>query len=89
MLRRSMTLKFFVFVSLMCFVMLLRCRTCSVSANELCVGMRVFGACVVFSQHPLNANRGTGGIKILSIFLTESSTGRSVVTCSAIKLSRV
>ena len=87
--QRSMTLKFFVFVSLMCFVMLLRCRTCSVSAKELFVGVRVFGACVVFSQHPPNANQGTGGMKILLRFFTESSTGRSVVTCSAIKLSGV
>ena len=88
-----MTLKFFVFVSLMCLVILLHCRTCSVSAKELCDVCLVRATCVwcvrSVSQHPPKANQGTGGMKILSRFLIESSTGRSVVTCSAIKLSGV
>ena len=84
---RSMTLKFFVFVSMRCLVMVLCCQTCSVSAKVLWEELRVFGACVVFSQHPPKANRGTGEMKIMSRFLTVLSTGRSVATCSAIKLS--
>ena len=70
-------------------MIVLRYRTCSVSVKMLGEELRVFGACVVLSQQPPKANLGTGGMKINSRFLTVSSTGRSVATCSAIKLSGV